>query len=231
MATRRMPMFETAGIHTFFNGPESFTPDDRYYLGEAPELGGYWVAAGYNSIGIVSSGGAGMALAQWIVDGEAPFDLWEVDIRRAQPFQRNRRYLKERVTETLGLLYADHWPYRQVETARGVRRSPVHEHLKAGARLRRGRGVGAGELVRRPGQAREYRYDWHRQNWFENSRAEHMAVREGVGLFDMTSFGKIRVEGRDAAAFLNHVCANESTCRGPRRLHPDAERRAASKAT
>jgi glycine/D-amino acid oxidase-like deaminating enzyme len=91
MANRRMPMFETAGIHTFFNGPESFTPDDRYYLGEAPELGGYWVAAGYNSIGIVSSGGAGMALAQWIVDGEPPFDLWEVDIRRAQPFQRNRR--------------------------------------------------------------------------------------------------------------------------------------------
>jgi hypothetical protein len=149
MATRRMPMFETAGIHTFFNGPESFTPDDRYYLGEAPELGGYWVAAGYNSIGIVSSGGAGMALAQWIVDGEAPFDLWEVDIRRAQPFQRNRRYLKERVTETLGLLYADHWPYRQVATARGVRRSPVHEHLKLVRRgLRRGRGLGAGELVR-----------------------------------------------------------------------------------
>jgi glycine cleavage system T protein len=210
MATRRMPMFETAGIHTFFNGPESFTPDDRYYLGEAPELGGYWVAAGYNSIGIVSSGGAGMALAQWIVDGEAPFDLWEVDIRRAQPFQRNRRYLKERVTETLGLLYADHWPYRQVETARGVRRSPVHEHLKqAGAVFGEVAGWERANWFAGPGQAREYRYDWHRQNWFDNARAEHMAVRQGVGLFDMTSFGKIRVEGRDAAAFLNHVCANE----------------------
>jgi len=210
MATRRMPMFETAGIHTFFNGPESFTPDDRYYLGEAPELGGYWVAAGYNSIGIVSSGGAGMALAQWIVDGEAPFDLWEVDIRRAQPFQRNLRYLKERVTETLGLLYADHWPYRQVETARGVRRSPVHEHLKqAGAVFGEVAGWERANWFADPGQAREYRYGWHRQNWFENSRAEHMAVRQGVGLFDMTSFGKIRVEGRDAAAFLNHVCANE----------------------
>ncbi len=91
MGVNRMPMLATAGIHTFFNGPESFTPDDRYYLGEAPELRGYWVAAGYNSIGIVSSGGAGMALAQWINDGEAPFDLWEVDIRRAQPFQKNRR--------------------------------------------------------------------------------------------------------------------------------------------
>lgn len=209
-ATTRMPMFETAGIHTFFNGPESFTPDDRYYLGEAPELGGYWIAAGYNSIGIVSSGGAGMALAEWIVDGAPPFDLWEVDIRRAQPFQRNRRYLRERVTETLGLLYADHWPYRQVETARGLRRSPIHEHLKArGAVFGEVAGWERANWFAKPGQEREYRYDWHRQNWFDNQRAEHMAVRHGVGLFDMTSFGKIRVEGRDACAFLNHLCAGE----------------------
>ena len=126
-AMNRMPLFQTSGIHTFFNGPESFTPDDRYYLGEAPELGGYWVAAGYNSVGIAGSGGAGMALAHWIVEGEAPFDLWEVDIRRAQPFQKNRKYLKERVSETLGLLYADHFPYRQVETSRGVRRTHAGE--------------------------------------------------------------------------------------------------------
>ncbi|PWK60657.1 GcvT family protein [Roseicyclus mahoneyensis] len=209
-ATQRMPLFQTAGIHTFFNGPESFTPDDRYYLGEAPELGGYWVAAGYNSIGIVSSGGAGMALAHWIAEGAPPFDLWEVDIRRAQPFQRNRRYLKERVTETLGLLYADHWPYRQVETARGVRRSPVHEHLKAaGAVFGEVAGWERANWFALPGQSRAYRYDWHRQNWLDNQRAEHLAVRQGVGLFDMTSFGKIRVEGRDACAFLNHLCANE----------------------
>ncbi|MBN9056231.1 MAG: FAD-dependent oxidoreductase, partial [Rhizobiales bacterium] len=147
-AINRMPMLETAGIHTFFNGPESFTPDDRYYLGEAPELKGYWVAAGYNSIGIVSSGGAGMALAQWMNDGEPPFDLWEVDIRRAQPFQKNRAYLKDRVSETLGLLYADHFPYRQMATARGVRRSPLHEHLKA-------RGAVFGEVA-----------GWERANWF-----------------------------------------------------------------
>jgi 4-methylaminobutanoate oxidase (formaldehyde-forming) len=210
MAVNRMPMLETAGIHTFFNGPESFTPDDRYYLGEAPELKGYWVAAGYNSIGIVSSGGAGMALAQWMNDGEPPFDLWEVDIRRAQPFQKNRSYLKERVSETLGLLYADHFPYRQMATARGVRRSPIHEHLKA-------RGAVFGEVAgwerpnwfARDGQEREYRYSWRRQNWFENQREEHLAVRNGVGLFDMTSFGKIRVEGRDALAFLQRLCANE----------------------
>ncbi len=206
MATNRMPLFETAGIHTFFNGPESFTPDDRYYLGEAPEVKGYWIAAGYNSIGIVSSGGAGQALAHWITEGEPPFDLWEVDIRRAQPFQKNRRYLKERVTETLGLLYADHFPYRQVVTARGVRRSPIHEHLKArGAVFGEVAGWERANWFANPGQEREYRYSWKRQNWFANQRAEHMAVREKAGLFDMTSFGKIRVEGRDAMAFLNRI--------------------------
>ncbi len=209
-AMNRLPLFQTAGIHTFFNGPESFTPDDRYYLGEAPEVKGYWIAAGYNSIGIVSSGGAGQALAEWITHGEPPFDLWEVDIRRAQPFQRNRRYLKERVTETLGLLYADHFPYRQVVTARGVRRSPIHEHLKArGAVFGEVAGWERANWFANPGQEREYRYSWKRQNWFENQKAEHLAVRNGVGLFDMTSFGKIRVEGREAAKFLNRVCSAE----------------------
>ncbi|MGY8667032.1 FAD-dependent oxidoreductase [Bradyrhizobium sp. UFLA05-109] len=209
-AVNRMPMLETAGIHTFFNGPESFTPDDRYYLGEAPELKGYWVAAGYNSIGIVSSGGAGFALAQWMNDGVPPFDLWEVDIRRAQPFQKNRRYLKERVSETLGLLYADHFPFRQMATSRGVRRSPLHEHLKArGAVFGETAGWERANWFARPGQEREYRYSWKRQNWFDNQRDEHLAVRNGVGLFDMTSFGKIRVEGRDALSFLQRLCANQ----------------------
>ncbi|GAA0310541.1 GcvT family protein [Rhodovulum strictum] len=208
-AVARMPMLAEAGIHTFFNGPESFTPDDRYYLGEAPGLAGYWVAAGYNSIGIVSSGGAGMALAQWMDRGAPPFDLWEVDIRRAQPFQRNRRYLRERVTETLGLLYADHFPYRQMTRARGLRRSPLHEHLKArGAVFGEVAGWERANWFAEEGQAREYRHDWGRQNWFANARAEHLALREGVGLLDMSSFGKIRVEGRDACAFLDRLCAN-----------------------
>ncbi|VDC33356.1 GcvT family protein [Pseudogemmobacter humi] len=209
-AANRMPMFQTAGIHTFFNGPESFTPDDRYYLGPAPEIDGYWVAAGYNSVGIVSSGGAGMALAEWITTGEAPFDLWDVDIRRAQPFQKNRRYLHDRVTETLGLLYADHYPYRQVVTARGVRRTPLHEHLSArGAVFGEVAGWERANWFANPGQEREYRYAWGRQNWFGNQKAEHMAVRTGVGLFDMSSFGKIRVEGRDACDFLNRICAGQ----------------------
>ena len=209
-AMNRVPFFQNAGIHTFFNGPESFTPDDRYYLGEAPELRGYWVAAGYNSIGIVSSGGAGMALAAWLDTGEPPFDLWDVDIRRAQPFQRNRHYLRERVSETLGLLYADHYPYRQPETARGIRRSPLHAHLKArGAVFGEVAGWERANWFAGDGQEREYRYDWAGQNWFANNRAEHMAVREGVGLFDMSSFGKIRVEGRDACAFLQRLCGND----------------------
>ena len=204
-----MPMLAEAGIRTFFNGPESFTPDDAYYLGEAPELDGYFLACGYNSIGIVSSGGAGMALAQWIADGEPPFDLWEVDIRRVQPFQANRRYLRTRVAESLGLLYADHFPYRQPETARGVRRSPIHEQLKAeGACFGAVAGWERANWFARNGAAPRYRYSWKRQNWFAFSREEHMAAREGAALFDLTSFGKIRVEGPDAAAVLDRVCAN-----------------------
>lgn len=207
-AMHRMPLFETAGVHTFFNGPESFTPDDKYYLGEAPALKNYWVAAGYNSIGIVSSGGAGMALAAWMDEGHPPFDLWDVDIRRAQPFQRNRRYLKERVSETLGLLYADHYPNRQVETARGVRRSPVHEQLKSkGAVFGETAGWERANWFANEGQEPAYRYDWHKQNWFENQKAEHMAMRETVGLLDMSSFGKIRVEGPGALIFLQRVFA------------------------
>jgi glycine cleavage system T protein len=168
------------------------------------------VAAGYNSVGIAGSGGAGMALAHWIVEGEAPFDLWEVDIRRAQPFQRNRAYLKERVSETLGLLYADHYPYRQMETSRGVRRSPLHGALQErGAVFGEVAGWERANWFANAGQDREYVYSWGRQNWFENQRAEHMTVRQGVGLFDMTSFGKIRIEGRDACAVLNRLCGNE----------------------
>lgn len=209
-AINRVPLFGDTGIHTFFNGPESFTPDDLYYLGEAPELRGYWVAAGYNSIGIVSSGGAGYALAAWLDSGEPPFDLWGVDIRRAQPFQRNRRYLRERVSETLGLLYADHFPYRQPETARGVRRSPLHEHLKArGAVFGETAGWERANWFAEDGQDATYQYSWKRQNWFANSAAEHNAIRTGVGLYDMSSFGKIRVEGRGACALLNRLCANQ----------------------
>ncbi len=210
MAVNRMPMLAEAGIHTFFNGPESFTPDDAYHLGEAPNLRGFFVCAGFNSVGIQSAGGAGMALAQWIEDGIPPFDLGDVDIARMQPFQANRTYLETRSTETLGLLYADHFPYRQMATARGIRRTPFHERLAAhGAVFGELAGWERANWFANDGQEREYRYTWKRQNWFDNARAEHMAVRENVGMYDMSSFGKIRVEGRDAESFLNRVCGND----------------------
>lgn len=208
LAMRRMPILQTAGIHTFFNGPESFTPDVRYYLGPAPELAGYWVAAGYNSVGIQSAGGAGMAVAHWIAEGAPPFDLWDVDIRRAQPFQRNRRYLQARVAESLGLLYADHWPHRQPTTARGIRRSPVHDHLaRRGAVFGETAGWERANWFARPGQEAVYRHSWGRQNWFENQRDEHLAVRRQAGVFDLSSFGKLRVEGPDACRFLDRLCS------------------------
>ena len=209
-AVNRMPMLGEAGIHTFFNGPESFTPDDAYHLGEAPNLSGYWVCAGFNSIGIQSSGGAGMALAHWMEHGHPPFDISDVDIRRMQPFQGNKTYLFERAKETLGLLYADHFPYRQMATARGIRRTPFHEHLKAqGAVFGEVAGWERANWFADEGQKAEYEYSWGRQNWFENSKREHEAVRNNVGMYDMTSFGKIRVDGPQAEAFLNYVCGND----------------------
>ncbi len=206
-AVNRMPILGEAGIHTFFNGPESFTPDNAYHLGLSPEMDNVWVAAGFNSIGIQSAGGAGMALSHWMDTGEKPFDLGDVDISRAQPFQGNRRYLKERVSETLGLLYADHFPYRQKASARGIRRTPFHTQLaENGAVFGELAGWERANWYANDGQAREYEYTWKRQNWFNNAAAEHHAIRTGVGMYDMSSFGKIRVEGRDAEAFLNHIC-------------------------
>ena len=206
-AVHRLPMLAEAGIHTFFNGPESFTPDDAYNLGLSLEVDNFWVAAGFNSIGIQSAGGAGMALAEWMESGEKPFDLGDVDVGRNQPFQGNRHYLFERSKETLGLLYADHYPYRQKATARGVRRSPFHAHLEAqGAVFGEIGGWERANWFAKSGQKREYDYSWGRQNWFENTAEEHRAIRTGVGMYDMSSFGKIRVEGRDAEAYLNHIC-------------------------
>ena len=215
-ATARVPALGRVGVRTFFNGPESFTPDVRYLLGEAPELRNFYVACGFNSIGIQSAGGAGKALAEWMDAGEPPFDLWDVDIRRMQPFQSNRSYLFHRTKETLGLLYADHFPHRQFVTARGARRSPLHDRLAArGACF----GEAAGweranwflpEEARARGEAAEYSYSWKRRNWFAHSAAEHRAVREGAGLFDLSSFAKFRVEGPDAEAALQRIMANDA---------------------
>lgn len=209
-AVNRMPVLAQTGIHTFFNGPESFTPDDAYHLGQAPEMDNVWVAAGFNSIGIQSAGGAGMALAEWMDSGEKPFDLGDVDIARMHPFQGNRHYLVERAKESLGLLYADHYPFRQKATARGVRRSVLHDRLAdEGAVFGELAGWERSNWFANPGQTAEYRYSWKRQNWFENAAQEHRAIRENVGLYDMSSFGKLRVEGPEACTFLNRICGAE----------------------
>jgi len=209
-AVARMPMLAEAGIHTFFNGPESFTPDDAYHLGLAPEMDNVWVAAGFNSIGIQSAGGAGMALSQWMDAGEKPFDLGDVDIGRMQPFQGNKTYLFERSKETLGLLYADHFPFRQKATARGVRRTPFHQHLlDQGAVMGEIAGWERANWFADAGQTPGYEYSWKRQNFFGNVAAEVNAIRTNLGMYDMTSFGKIRVEGRDATAFMNHIGGGE----------------------
>jgi 4-methylaminobutanoate oxidase (formaldehyde-forming) len=209
-AIHRVPALAETGINLFFNGPESFTPDDRYLLGETPEVRNLFVAAGFNSIGIQSAGGAGKVLADWIIDGHPPMDLWDVDLRRCMPFQRNRRYLRDRTVETLGLLYAMHWPFRQPATARGVRRSILHDRLRE-------RGACFGETAgwERPhwyapaGVNAEYEYSYGRQNWFEHSAREHAAVRNAVGLFDQSSFAKYLVQGPDAESVLNRICAND----------------------
>ena len=207
-AMRRVPALGSAGVQVFFNGPESFTPDDRYLLGEQPEVGGLYVAAGFNSIGIQSAGGAGKVLADWIVDGHAPMDLWDVDIRRTAAFQRNKKYLRERTVESLGLLYAMHWPFRQAETARGVRRSALHDRLsERGACFGEVAGFERANWFAPPGVSPRYEYSYGRQNWFQYSAAEHRGVRERVGLFDQSSFAKFILEGRDAERVLNRICA------------------------
>jgi 4-methylaminobutanoate oxidase (formaldehyde-forming) len=209
-AMRRIPALEQAGIQKFFCGPESFTPDVRYHLGESPELEGLFVAAGLNSIGLQSAGGVGKVIAEWLQAGHPPLDLWEVDVRRNMPFQRNRKYLRERVQESLGLLYATHWPFRQYETARGARKSAIHDRLAAaGACFGEAFGWERANWYGTPGSTPRYEYSYGRQNWFAPSAREHTAVREGVGLFDQSSFAKFRLEGIDALRILNRLCANE----------------------
>jgi 4-methylaminobutanoate oxidase (formaldehyde-forming) len=209
-AIHRVPALGDCGIQLFFNGPEAFTPDGVYYLGMAPEVDGCFIAAGFNSVGLQSAGGVGWVLADWIADGHPPMDLSAVDIRRAFPFQGNPEYLKERIPESLGLLYAMHWPFRQYESARNQLLSPIHDRIDAA-------GATFGEVAgwERPnwfalgGQKRRYEYSYGKQNWFEASAVECDAVRNAVGFFDQTCFVKFRVKGADALAALNEISAND----------------------
>ena len=208
-AAARMPVLENTGIQTWFNGPESFTPDDRYLLGETAEVRDLFVACGFNSIGIQSSGGAGKVLAEWIRDRRPPMDLVDIDVQRMNPFQGTHQYLHDRTVETLGLLYKTHWPYYQYTTARGARRSHFHDKLKE-------EGAVYGELAgwERPnwfapeGVARAYAYSYYRQNWFPHTGHECRTTRDAVALYDQSTMTKFIVEGRNALQVLETMSCN-----------------------
>jgi heterotetrameric sarcosine oxidase gamma subunit len=209
-ALHRLPVLAQTGIRKFYNGPESFTPDNQFILGQAPELAGFYVGAGFNSVGIASAGGAGLALAQWIIDGEPDTDLTAVDIRRFAPFNGNSRWLRDRVGEVLGLHYAIGWPNRELETARPFRRSPAYQLLQdANACFGSKMGWERANFFAAAGQRPVIEYSWDKQNWQPWSSAEQAATRQRVTVFDQTSFSKYLVTGPDAEAALQWLCTND----------------------
>jgi 4-methylaminobutanoate oxidase (formaldehyde-forming) len=208
-AMKRVPVLETAGIHKFFCGPESFTPDLMSLMGEAPELRNFFVAAGFNSLGILLGGGAGQVLAHWMVEGLPDVDVTETDIQRMSPYQNNHTYLRDRTVETLGLTMAEDWPNYQYKTARDARRSVLHDRLAtAGAYFAEYSGWEYPDWFAPEGVEPKVEYSWGRQNWFEYSAAEHKAAREGVVMMDVSLMSKLLVQGRDAERVLNRICAN-----------------------
>ncbi|MFT5657814.1 MAG: glycine cleavage system aminomethyltransferase T/glycine [Gammaproteobacteria bacterium] len=207
-AMERLPFLQDVGWRKFFCGPESFTPDDQFHMGEAPELKNYYVACGLNSVGIQTSGGLGRALAEWMDKGHAPMDLWGNDIRRMFPFQSTQHYIENRVTESLGLLYENHYPYRQMETSRDIRHSPIHEKMAShNACFGEGAGWERPNWYAPAGVEPKYEYSFGKQNWFEYSAAEHKAAREKVVMFDQSSFAKYLVQGRDSCQVLQRICS------------------------
>lgn len=203
----RVPQMAETGVREFYNGPESFTPDNNYLLGETPEVKNFFVGAGFNSMGIASAGGAGKALAEWIVEGAPTMDLFAVDIRRFADFNNNPSWLHDRVKEVLGLHYAMPWPNRELDSARPFRRSALYDRLAArnavfGSKMGWER---ANYFADGHGDRTEYSFG--RQNWHDAVGAEHKATREGVVLFDQSSFAKLLVQGRDSCSQLNRICA------------------------
>jgi glycine cleavage system aminomethyltransferase T/glycine/D-amino acid oxidase-like deaminating enzyme len=206
-AISRIPVLAETGIKKFYNGPESFTPDNQFILGQAPELRNFFVGAGFNSVGIASAGGAGQALAEWIIEGEPSLDLSAVDIRRFAQFNGNNQWLHDRVSEVLGLHYAVPWPNRELATARPFRRSPAYHLLKqANACFGSRMGWERANYFAPPGQDAAIEYGWGQQNWQPWSSAEQRAARGSVALFDQTSFSKYLVTGPDAEQALQWLC-------------------------
>ena len=209
-AIGRVPALAETGVRQMINGPESFTPDGNFILGPAPECANMYVGAGFNAFGIASGGGAGWVLAQWAMTGEAPMDLWVVDIRRFSGMHRDRDWVKQRTLEAYGKHYTIAYPHEEYASGRGAITSPLYDRLKA-----RGAVFGSKLGWERPnwfapqGVAAADVYSMGRQNWFEAVGNEHRLVREGVGIFDQSSFAKYEVSGPDAAAALAWIAANE----------------------
>ena len=212
LAIGRVPAMQTAGIKEFINGPESFTPDGNFILGEAPEVRGIFVGAGFNAFGIASAGGAGMVLAEWVAKGSPPFDVWPVDLRRFGRNHLDTSWVRTRTLEAYAKHYTMAWPFEEYRSGRPLRRSPLYDRLKA-------QGACFGEKLgwERPnwfadlagGEKAEDHYSYERQNWFDAVGREHAACRERVAVFDQTSFAKFIMAGGDAEQALSWICAND----------------------
>ncbi len=209
-AMQRVPVAQDSGIRKFFCGPESFTPDLQPVIGEAPELRNFFVAAGLNSIGILSGGGLGRVVAHWIVNGRPDVDVTRFNIDRLQPYQANPEYRRTRTVESLGMVYQAHYPTRSMQTARGAKVSPLHDRLAArGAFFRDVSGWEGADWYAPDGvEPQVERLSWGRQNWFPYWREEHEAARSAVVLMDMSFMAKFLVQGPDAGRFLEWLSAN-----------------------
>ena len=206
----RVPALERAGVRHFMNGPESFTPDTLPLLGESPFLDGFFVAAGFNSTGMMSSAGAGRVMAQWIAAGEAPMDLWDMDIARFDRAANTGPFLAARVTEAVGEVFAMHWPYRQASAGRGMRRSALHDAFAAaGAVFGAPAGWERPLWFARDASESRIRYSYGAQHWWPAAEREATAVRDGVALLELTPFTKIDVRGPDAPALLQRLCTRD----------------------
>jgi len=206
-ALLRIPALHYTGIRKFYNGPESFTPDNQFILGEAPELVNFFVGAGFNSVGIASGGGAGRALAEWIVHGAPSVDLAAVDIRRFAPFNGNNQWLHDRVGEVLGLHYNVPWPNRELTSGRPFRRSPVYHLLeRKGALFGSKMGWERPNVFAPAGEEPSLVYTWGKPNWLPWSAEEQRRTRTAVTVFDETSFGKLLLTGRDVESALQRLC-------------------------
>ena len=208
-AMNRIPSLEKSGIRKFFNGPESFTPDTNYLLGETPEVKNLYMCGGFNSIGIVSSGGAGKITAEWMMNGEIYEDVFSLDISRFEKFHSELKFITERVTESLGNLYAMHWPFKQHTTSRNVKLLPYHDQLKA-----RGACFGQSAAYERPmwyalnGKDADYKYSYGYQNWYESAKFETINARKNVALFELSPFAKFELSGEKTHSSLQYICSN-----------------------